>query len=130
MPTLTPLQALKTLAHKLKLQEFPECEDARVLEAFLYLRARIKVLQRDAEVPASSSEDILGERNDEFEFLELVLARLRTYVDLPRPLGPMEMVSAMSALQFVARRLAIPHTEWKFEEDDLPGSVELVVDSR
>lgn len=128
MSTLTPLGAFKTLSNKLKLHDYPECEDARALEAFLYLRARIKALKCDAELQASWNEEILRQCRNEFEFIELVLARVRTYIDLTRPLETMEIVSAMSAMQFLARRLTIPYAEWDLDQSDLPDLDELLVD--
>jgi len=128
MPTFTHLGALKTIAHKLDLYEFPECEDSRAVEACLYLRARIQELRRDAEYHASLSQETLCQCFHEFEFTELVLARLRTFIDLARPLEPMETISAMSAMQFLTRRLATPFTEWNLRETDLPELDELLVE--
>ncbi|MBA2115602.1 hypothetical protein [Bremerella alba] len=128
MPALTPLGAIKILSNKLQVQEFPECEDARALEAFLYLCARIKGLRSDAERQASYQEESLNQCRHEFEFIELVLVRLRTFLDLTRPLEPMEIVSAMSTLQFLARRLTVPYDDWDLDQRDSPDLAELCVE--
>jgi len=109
MPTLTLYGAFKTLSHQLRLHNFPECEDAQILEAFLYVRAKIKTLRDKTELQALRNEETLQRCQQEFEFIELVVARLRTYVELTRPLTPVEMVSALSAIQLLARRLAVPY---------------------
>lgn len=128
MPSLTLLGAFKTLSHQLRLHNFPECQDAQALEAFLYVRARIKTLKSTAELQSSCNEKSLRRCQDEFEFAELVLERLRSYIDHARPLTPIEMVSAMSALQFLARRLMVPFEDWDLERTNTPDLADLLVE--
>lgn len=127
MPTLTLLGAFKTLSHQLGLHNFPECQDAQALEAFLYVRAKIKTLKSTAELEVSSDEMSLRRCQEEFEFAELVLERLRSYIDLSRPLTPAEMVSAMSALQFLSRRLIVPFDDWDLERTQKSDLADLLV---
>ena len=127
MPTLTLLGAFKTLSHHLQLYRFPECEDARPIEAFLLVRAKLQSLREAAELQTHDDEGLLRECQDEFQFLELVLVRVRTFVDLNRPLQPIELSSAMSAMQFLVRRLTVPYQQWQFNEGDSPELVDLLV---
>ncbi|QDU76948.1 hypothetical protein Pan97_40060 [Bremerella volcania] len=127
MPSFTQLGAFKTLSHQLQLYEFPECEKSGALEAFLYVRARIEDLKNNADLQASYHQEGVGRFEDEFHFVDLVLERLRTFIDLKRPLQPVEMASAMSALQFLARRLMIPYEDWDFDHSGAPDLADLLV---
>lgn len=120
MPSLTLPGAFETLSHQLGLASSPQSENAQSLEAFLRIRASIKALKSDVERQATNDDLKLSRYQNEFEFVELVLERLRTFVELPRQLTPIETATAMSALHFLTRRLTIPYEQWDLEQSLAP----------
>ncbi|MEW4561026.1 hypothetical protein AB1K70_00770 [Bremerella sp. JC770] len=129
MSRLTPLKALRTLSHKLKLHEFPECESGCALESILYLGARIQELKNDAIKQGSHNEETLAKCHEDYEFVELVLARLRTYIDLARPLPPEETISAMSALEYVAGQLVVSNDGSDLDQINLPNLAHILAET-
>ncbi len=109
MPRTTQLGAIKSLFHALELHDFSDAEIVGAGEAYLYLQARFGALKRESFKTLNSFPHLLHKCTHEFEFVDLVLARVRTFLVLERPLDMQEMVAATNAIQFLSRKLIELH---------------------
>ncbi|PQO38469.1 hypothetical protein [Blastopirellula marina] len=105
MSRTTQLGAIKSLFHALELHDFSDSEIVGAGEAFLYIQARFGTLKRDSFTTLNPFPHLLHKCIHEFEFVDLVLARVRTFLALERPLDMQEMVAATNAIQFLSRKL-------------------------
>lgn len=115
MPTTTQLGAIKSLFHALELHDFSDSEIVEPGEAFLIVQARFRALKDHTCAVLESLPHLRNKYLREFEFVDLVLGRVRTFLAMERPLAMQDMLSATSAIQFLSRKLIELH--------DLPDSV-------
>lgn len=105
MTKTTQLGAIKSLFHALELHDFSNAEIIGAGEAFLYIETRFGTLKRDSFTALNPFPHLLHKCIYEFELVDLVLARVRTFLVLERPLNMQEAVAATNAIQFLSRKL-------------------------
>lgn len=105
MPTPTQLGAIKSLFHALELHDFSNGEIVGPGEAYLYIQNRFDSLRQETIAAVETFPHLLHKCGHEFEFVELVLERVRMFLNLERPLEVHEAVAATNAIQFLSRKL-------------------------
>ena len=105
MPTPTQLGAIKSLFHALQLHDFSEGEIVEAGEACLFIQSRFDLLRQETFAAVETFPHLLDRCGHEFEFVELVLERVRMFLSLERPLEIYEAVAATNAIQFLSRKL-------------------------
>lgn len=105
MPRTTQLGAIKSLFHALELHDFSGNEILGAGEAYLVIRTRFDALKQEAFDALRSFPHLHHRCGHEYEFVELVLERVRTFLSLERPLEMHEAVAATNAIQFLSRKL-------------------------
>lgn len=115
MPKPTQLGAIKSLFHALNLHDFSDGEIVGPGEAYLFIQTRIDSLRQETLEAVETFPHVLHRCGHEFEFVELVLERVRMFLSLERPLEIHEAVAASNAIQFLSRKL--------LELPDLPESL-------
>lgn len=105
MPIPTQLGAIKSIFHALDLHDFSDSEIVGAGEAYLFIQTRFKSLRQETFAAVGTFPHLLHRCGYEFEFVDLVLERVRMFLSLERPLEIHETVAATNAIQFLSRKL-------------------------